>query len=54
VATDFASFRTVEHLTVPLGGGVNREFEISIGEGFAPLPRDAAFEERRRQQVGGR
>ena len=52
VATDFTSFRTVEHLTVPLGGGVNRELEISIGEGFAPLPRDDAFEERFRQQMG--
>jgi hypothetical protein len=49
IATDFASFRTVEHLTIPLGGGITREMEISIGEGFAPLPRDAAFEERRRR-----
>ena len=54
VATDFTTFRTVEHLTVPLGGGVNRELEISIGEGFAPLPRDAAFDERRREQTGER
>ncbi len=53
VATDFSSFRTVEHLTVPLGGGVNRELEISIGEGFVPLPRDAAFEERFQQSQGG-
>ena len=52
VATDFTTFRTVEHLTVPLGGGVNRELEISIGEGFAPLPRDEAFEARFRQQMG--
>jgi 4-amino-4-deoxy-L-arabinose transferase-like glycosyltransferase len=54
VATDFTTFRTVEHLTVPLGGGVNRELEISIGEGFAPLPRDAAFDARRRVQTGER
>ena len=46
VAGDFNVFRTVEHLTVPLGGGVNREMEISVGEGFAPAPRDAAFQER--------
>ncbi|MBC7770441.1 MAG: glycosyltransferase family 39 protein [Phycisphaerales bacterium] len=46
VAGDFTVFRTVEHLTVPLGGGVNRELEISVGEGFAPAPRDAAFQER--------
>jgi 4-amino-4-deoxy-L-arabinose transferase-like glycosyltransferase len=46
VATDFTTFRTIEHLTVPLGGGYNRDIEISIGEGFAPLPRDAAFEDR--------
>jgi 4-amino-4-deoxy-L-arabinose transferase-like glycosyltransferase len=52
VATDFTTFRTVEHLTVPLGGGVNRELEISIGEGFAPLPRDEAYEARFRQQMG--
>ncbi|MEZ5994409.1 MAG: glycosyltransferase family 39 protein [Hyphomonadaceae bacterium] len=52
VASDFTTFRTVEHLTVPLGGGVNREFEISIGEGFAPVARDADFEARRRQLEG--
>ena len=46
VAGDFTVFRTVEHLTIPLGGGINRELEISVGEGFAPAPRDAAFEER--------
>ncbi|MGE0595879.1 MAG: ArnT family glycosyltransferase [Hyphomonadaceae bacterium] len=46
VAGDFTSFRTVEHLTVPLGGGITRELEISVGEGFAPAPRDAAFEAR--------
>jgi len=46
VAADFSVFRTVEHLTVPLGGGHNREIEISVGEGFAPAPRDAAFRER--------
>jgi Dolichyl-phosphate-mannose-protein mannosyltransferase len=46
VAGDFTVFRSVEHLTIPLGGGINRELEISVGEGFAPAPRDAAFEER--------
>lgn len=46
VAGDFTVFRTVEHLTIPLGGGQNRELEISIGEGFAPAPRDAAFMQR--------
>jgi 4-amino-4-deoxy-L-arabinose transferase-like glycosyltransferase len=45
VSDDFTVFRTVEHLTVPLGGGVNRELEISVGEGFSPVTRDAAFEE---------
>ena len=53
VATDFATFRTVEHLAVPLEGAQSRELEISIGEGFAPLPRDDAFEARRRQAEGG-
>jgi hypothetical protein len=43
VAGDFSVFRTVEHLTVPLGGDYNRELEISVGEGFAPAPRDEAF-----------
>lgn len=52
IATDFTTFRTVEHLTVPLGGEHNRELEISIGEGFTPLPRDDAFEARFRQQMG--
>jgi 4-amino-4-deoxy-L-arabinose transferase-like glycosyltransferase len=50
VAGDFTVFRTVEHLTVPLGGDVNRELEISVGEGFAPAPRDDAFEQRLRDQ----
>ncbi len=48
VAGDFTVFRTVEHLTVPIGGGLNRELEISVGENFAPALRDAAFEERLR------
>jgi hypothetical protein len=43
VAGDFTVFRTVEHLTVPLGGGFTRDLEISVGEGFAPAPRDPAF-----------
>ena len=46
VAGDFTVFRTVEHLAIPLGGGINRELEISVGDGFAPAPRDAAFEAR--------
>lgn len=48
VAGDFTVFRTVERLAVPLGGGVNRELEISVGEGFAPAVRDDAFEQRLR------
>ncbi len=48
VAADFSVFRTVEHLTIPLGGAYARELEISVGEGFAPAPRDAAFRERLR------
>jgi 4-amino-4-deoxy-L-arabinose transferase-like glycosyltransferase len=50
VAGDFTVFRTVEHLTVPLGGGHNRELEISVGEGFAPAQRDEAFMRRLREQ----
>jgi hypothetical protein len=46
VAGDFTVFRNVEHLTVPLGGDYNREIEISVGEGFAPAPRDQAFLDR--------
>jgi hypothetical protein len=43
VAGDFTVFRTVEHLSVPLDGGAQRELDISVGEGFAPAPRDADF-----------
>jgi 4-amino-4-deoxy-L-arabinose transferase-like glycosyltransferase len=50
VAGDFTVFRTVEHLTVPLGGPYNREIEISVGEGFAPAPRDDAFIRRLEQE----
>jgi 4-amino-4-deoxy-L-arabinose transferase-like glycosyltransferase len=46
LAADFTVFRPVEHLSIPLGGGKTRNYEISVGEGFAPAPRDAAFEER--------
>jgi hypothetical protein len=48
VAGDFTTFRTVEHVTVPLGGGIGREMDVSIGEGFAPAPRDEVFEQRLR------
>lgn len=50
VAGDFTVFRAVEHLTIPLGGGFNRELEISVGEGFAQAPRDEAFEQRLRDR----
>lgn len=46
VAGDFTVFRRAEHLVIPLGYERTREFEISVGEGFAPAVRDAAFEER--------
>ncbi|MEQ1617051.1 MAG: glycosyltransferase family 39 protein [Terricaulis sp.] len=46
VAADFERFRPVERLAIPLGGDVSRKLEISVGEGFAPAARDAAFEER--------
>lgn len=52
VAGDFAQFRTVEHLQVPLGGGATRDLEISVGEGFAPAPRDAGFEARLQDASG--
>ncbi|MGE0742150.1 MAG: ArnT family glycosyltransferase [Hyphomonadaceae bacterium] len=52
VAGDFTVFRTVEHLAVPLGGDVSREMEISVGEGFAPVVRDTAFEARVRGDPG--
>jgi len=45
IAGDFTTFHSVEHLTIPLGGGLNRNLEISVGEGFSPAPRDAAFEQ---------
>jgi 4-amino-4-deoxy-L-arabinose transferase-like glycosyltransferase len=51
VAGDFTVFRTVEHLTIPLGGDYTRDLEISVGEGFAPAPRDTAFETRLRQHT---
>jgi hypothetical protein len=46
VAGDFTGFRTVEHIAIPLGGGQTRNFEISVGELFAPAPRDETFEAR--------
>lgn len=52
ISTDFTTFRPVEHLTIPLGGEYSRELEISVGEGFAPQPRDEAWESRFRQQMG--
>lgn len=50
IAADFERFRPVERLTIPLGGAASRKLEISVGEGFAPVARDAAFEERLRQR----
>lgn len=48
VAGDFTVFRTVDHISVPLGAGITRELEISVGENFSPAPRDAAFAARLR------
>lgn len=48
VAGDFTVFRTVDHIAIPLGAGITRELEVSIGESFAPAPRDAAFQARLR------
>jgi 4-amino-4-deoxy-L-arabinose transferase-like glycosyltransferase len=48
IAGDFTVFRSVEHVSVPLGGGRTRELEFSVGEGFAPAPRDEVFEQRLR------
>jgi len=48
IAGDFTVFRSVEHVSIPLGGGRTRELEFSVGEGFAPAPRDEAFEQRLR------
>jgi 4-amino-4-deoxy-L-arabinose transferase-like glycosyltransferase len=47
VADDFLNgLRSVERLIIPLGGDINRELEISVGESFAPVARDSAYEER--------
>ena len=46
VAGDFTGFRTVEHISIPVGGERTRNYEISVGELFAPAPRDDAFEAR--------
>jgi 4-amino-4-deoxy-L-arabinose transferase-like glycosyltransferase len=54
VAADFSTFRTVERLTVPLGGGYSRELEISVAEGFQPAARDAAFRQRLLEMQGRR
>jgi 4-amino-4-deoxy-L-arabinose transferase-like glycosyltransferase len=46
VAADFAQFRSVGEATIPLGGARTRKLTFSIGEGFAPVPRDEAFVDR--------
>ncbi len=46
VAGDFTTFRTVDHIRVPLGGDTVRAIDLSIGEGFAPAHRDGVFMER--------
>lgn len=46
VAGDFTTFRTVDRIRVPLGGGATRTLDLSIGEGFAPARRDGTFMER--------
>jgi 4-amino-4-deoxy-L-arabinose transferase-like glycosyltransferase len=43
VADDFNVFRTIEHLSIPLGGDYSRELDLSVGEGFAPVERDETF-----------
>ena len=46
VAADFTAFRTVDEFSIRLGSAPPRVYEVSVGEGFAPAPRDAAFEQR--------
>lgn len=46
VAGDFTVFRTIERMSIPLGGDFARQLELSIGEGFAPVERDEAFRRR--------
>jgi len=51
IAGDFTVFRSVETVSVPLGGGRTRDIEFSVGEGFAPATRDDAFEQRLRDRL---
>ncbi|HVZ98926.1 MAG TPA: glycosyltransferase family 39 protein [Caulobacterales bacterium] len=46
VAGDFTVFRAIEPLSVSIGVVHPRVFEVSVGEGFAPAPRNAAFMQR--------
>lgn len=50
IAGDFTVFRRVEHVSIPLGGRYKRDFELSVGEGYARAPRDAAFLQRMRSR----
>lgn len=46
VAADFTQFASLARTTFQLGGGQARTVDFSLGEGFRPRPRDAAFEAR--------
>lgn len=44
---DFQRLTPLGAFVQPLGGGEERRLAFSLGEGFAPAPRDAAFAQRR-------
>lgn len=46
VRDDFSAFRRIGEIVMPLGEERDRRLVLSIGEGFDPVPRDAAFRAR--------
>ncbi|MCG8441107.1 MAG: hypothetical protein MI723_04785, partial [Caulobacterales bacterium] len=53
IAADFDRLDPVGAITIDLGGGLTREMTLFAGRGFAPLTRDAAYEERWRDLDDG-
>ena len=50
---DFARIEPAGEIVIPLGGGIERRYQLFVGQGYDPVPRTEAFEAQVREMRGG-
>lgn len=50
---DFARIEPAGEIVIPLGGGIERRYQLFVGQGYEPVPRTEAFEAQVREMRGG-